>query len=398
MGYLLGASIATALVAAVPVQVDTLDGPTETGRLTALSAKQIVFDTDAGPRQVPMERLLAVRIASRAVPDDAIGSVRVELGDGSVLSTTEFGMSMGMATLTLPGGSRVEVPVRAVAVVQFGKSEVAARRQWNEILHIGQTSDLLVIRKGDGVDFLEGMIEQVGPKSVAFRFDGERVNVPRSKVSGLVYYRATRPNPAKPIGRARGAGATRIALAKVTFGDGQFHLVTTGGQPITVPATAVTEFDFSMGKIRFLSDLEPTRLSWTPFYEFRQAKYLARAMGALRRDRAIEDGPLRLGGKAYTRGLAMRSRTEVVYRLGRAYREFSAIAGIDDRMGDRGHVRLVIRGDDRDLLTRTIHGGDAPLPLRIDVRGVDRLTLLVDYGEDTDVADHCDLCEARVSK
>ncbi|MFV2065906.1 MAG: NPCBM/NEW2 domain-containing protein [Pirellulales bacterium] len=399
MGCFLEAFIAAALLAVVPVEVETLDGSTETGRLTVLSAKGVALDTDAGPRHVPIDRLLGVRMLAYAAPNtDAASPVRIELVDGSVLSVSEYLVSMGIATMTLPGGAVIELPVRAVSVVRFGESENVAEQQWQEILRVGTTGDLLVIRKGDVIDFLEGVIEEVEPKSVAFQFDGQRVNVPRRKVSGFVYYQATRQDPVEPVCQAIGSGATRLALTRVTLDDGQFHLVTTGGQQITVPANLIAEFDFSMEKLCYLSDLEPAKEEWTPFYRLRQAEHLTRSIGALRRDRAIEGGPLRLGGKTYTRGLAMRSRGEVVYRLRGEYREFSAIAGIDDRMGDRGHVRLVIHGDGRNLFEQAIRGGDVPLPLRIDIQGVDRLTLLVDYGEDTDVADHFDLVEARISK
>ena len=94
----------------------------------------------------------------------------------------------------------------------------------------------------------------------------------------------------------------------------------------------------------------------------------------------------------------MRSRTEVVYRLPDKFRTFAATAGIDDRVRASGNVRLVISGDDKILHESTITGADQPVELELPVEGVKRLKILVDYGDDVDVADHLDLCEARVSK
>jgi hypothetical protein len=67
-------------------------------------------------------------------------------------------------------------------------------------------------------------------------------------------------------------------------------------------------------------------------------------------------------------------------------------------MGDRGHVRLIVRGDGRILFDAALSGRDPPQPLQINIEGVRRLTILVDYGEDLDVADHLDLANARISK
>jgi len=67
-------------------------------------------------------------------------------------------------------------------------------------------------------------------------------------------------------------------------------------------------------------------------------------------DRALFGGPLQLpreaNGRAtpawpYAKGLAIHSRTKIVYRLPREFRSFSAIAGIDSRVRPAGNVRLV---------------------------------------------------------
>ncbi len=74
------------------------------------------------------------------------------------------------------------------------------------------------------------------------------------------------------------------------------------------------------------------------------------------------------------------------------------MAGIDSRLRGCGHVLLVIRGDDRDLLRQTISGQQPPVPLDVNIEGVRRLEILVDFGETLDVADHLNLCNARIIK
>jgi hypothetical protein len=87
-----------------------------------------------------------------------------------------------------------------------------------------------------------------------------------------------------------------------------------------------------------------------------------------------------------------------VYRLPGRFRRFKAAVGVDDRVRPRGNVRLVIHGDGRLLLETTISGMDPALQLDLDIAGVRRLAILADYGDDLDLADHLDLCDARVVK
>jgi len=117
-----------------------------------------------------------------------------------------------------------------------------------------------------------------------------------------------------------------------------------------------------------------------------------------RGNRGLESAELMLGGKTYRRGLALHSRSELDYRLPGEFSRLLAVAGIDDRVRPGGNVRLVIRGDGRVLFDETIRGADEPRPLEIDIAGVKRLQIVVDYGEDLDVGDHLDLCEARMVK
>jgi hypothetical protein len=56
----------------------------------------------------------------------------------------------------------------------------------------------------------------------------------------------------------------------------------------------------------------------------------------------------------------------------------------------------VIRGDQRVLFEADVTGTDLPRPLDLDVTGVRRLSILVDFARDLNVGDQLLLCEARV--
>lgn len=75
-----------------------------------------------------------------------------------------------------------------------------------------------------------------------------------------------------------------------------------------------------------------------------------------------------------------------------------ALAGIEPADAASGNVALTIFGDDRMLTESTIAGNCRPLPLELDVAGVKRLKIVVDYGQNLDTGDWLNLCNARIVK
>jgi hypothetical protein len=58
----------------------------------------------------------------------------------------------------------------------------------------------------------------------------------------------------------------------------------------------------------------------------------------------------------------------------------------------------LIHGDDRSLLTADVEGGQAPREIKLDIAGVKRLKIVVDFGQNLDTGDWLNLCEARLIK
>jgi hypothetical protein len=180
--------------------------------------------------------------------------------------------------------------------------------------------------------------------------------------------------------------------------DRRLELVTAAGVAAALPIAHVTKLDFSGGNLVWLSDLEPESLSWQPFIDSQLPAASLVKLFQPRRNRSFSGEPLLLGGTEYPRGLALRSRTELVYRLADQFRQFHAVIGIDDRVRDSGNVVVVISGDQRVLFSKPITGHDPPLPVDLDVTGAKRLKILVDFGQELDLGDLLHLCDARLTK
>ncbi len=172
---------------------------------------------------------------------------------------------------------------------------------------------------------------------------------------------------------------------------------------VVLPIAHVQSIDFGSSSSIYLSDLEPDQLKWTPFLQVKELDEELRQLFRPRRDRTFRGSKLRLKmtdgpSQEYNKGLSMHSRTELVYRLAGEYRQFAAFAGLEPTLADSGSVTLVISADGAERWRREITANADAIPIDLDVTGVNWLTLLVDYGQQGDVADQLNLCDARLVK
>jgi hypothetical protein len=296
---------------------------------------------------------------------------------------------------------------------------VAIEKEWEDVLasaastDSAATSDLLVVFKhgGQSLDYLEGVVGQITEREVEFTHDKNTVRVGRDKVAGLVFYRTNSASEDTPHCVLSGWDELRIRSGKgIRLNGGELQVTTLAALNLRWPWAEITSADFSAGKLAFLSDLTPVSQSWQPLVALPVAAAHAAAMGQPRMDRGPSGGllslwfpdadqPTEIGhAESFTKGIAVRSRTEIVYRLPRGFSRFSAIAGIEPSTRSNGDVTLMILGDDRPLLERGVSGEDAPLSIDLDVAGVRQLKIVVDYGKNRDTGDWLNLCDARIIK
>jgi hypothetical protein len=255
-----------------------------------------------------------------------------------------------------------------------------------------------VVKKDNTIDYHKGILHRVSDETVEFELDGERVPVRRSKVFGLVYHHPSGRQLPEPIGTLADRSGATWAIRTIALAGDQIEWTTPAGVKLRRPLADLRQLDFSGGKVVHLSDMKADSVEWVPYFSVSRELPARVAFFAPRQDRNLESGPLQIEGRRYAKGLCISSRTEMVYRLADRHRRLVAIAGIDDSARPQGKVRLVIQGDDRVLFETTVAGTDAPKPIELDMTGVRRLTVLVDFGDDFDVGDILDLCEARLLK
>ncbi len=404
-------------VSAAEVVATRLDGGTISGTLQSWDDKQAVIDTATGQQRLPTNELLSLRWEPSAPIESADSHPlgQVELIDGTLLPINDIECRGTKAILTLhrtmPSPNKEVLPKKIVAAVRLQTLEPQAAKQWQEIRDLDAAADVLVVAKRDGesLDYVECVIGDVTPDKISIELDGDEQRVDRKKVAGIIYYRRN-DAPHETRFAVRGRSGFQANAVAAHAADGVIRLTTAAGPEIDWPLDDIYVADFSAGKLLYLSDMEPASQQWTPLVGLPSAAAVAARYGEPRRDQSAYGGSLTLPAdevspglstdamRTFAKGLAIRSRTELVYRLPAGFRRFNAVAGIDPAARASGNVRFEILGDDRPLLQIDVAGPDSAHDIDLDVAGVKRLKIVVDYGTNLDTGDWLNLCDAKLVK
>lgn len=372
-----------------PVELTTLAGRRVSGTLVELSSDHVTITEKGNAVRIPLAEVLDVRTIrpKPVVPPDP-RRPEVTLTDGTKLYWTGLKVGDRVVSIETPQLGKFTVPLTAVSSIRLASLDRQLSDAWKDLAAREVNQDLLVIAKGNVLDHLDGTVGAIDDKTIHFVLDGEERTAKREKLFGIVYARRNAEG-SKPVCELSTTSGDLLKAQTVAWTNGQLKIGLLGGASLTLPAEQALSLDFSSGKVRYLSQLEPREVKYTPFFD---------QVWTYCRDRPRDGGSLRLGNKEYARGLWIHSRTFLKYRLSGDYRRFQAVMGIDQAVAPLGNVHVVISGDGKTLLESDVRGSDPPQNLDLDVAGVRDLEILVDFGGDLDIADHLDLADAKVIK
>lgn len=405
-------------ITAAQVTATKLDGTAVTGELLKWDTSEVRLATPGGDQHILANQVASLRWQSpkgAQAADPSTGSV--ELIDGSILPIKSIRIDKSQATLAMaasvaPDTTALTIPVSQIAAIRLRPLDAPLVKQWDEIRHQNLANDVIVVLKKDGksLDYAEGVMGDIGGDKIEFKLDGELQRVDRAKIAGAIYYRPDRRMKEEPKASIQGRSGLRVNASHVDLKDSVLDLTTATGEKLNWPLDDISLADFSAGKLMYLSDIEPASTKCSPFIALPPSAALASEYGQPRRDKSAFGGPLSLVMKegetaaaraairTFPKGLALRSRTEIVYRLPTGFKRFIAIAGIDPATTTAGNAHLSIFGDDRSLLETEVTGDQSPHPIQLDIASVKRLKILVDFGENLDTGDWLNLCDARIAK
>lgn len=399
-GFGLASILAFAAVAAPPqVTVTTLAGEQHAGELASLARESLQLTKDGVAKKLTVSDLMEVRFAPPAQPVDTVPQgpvVLATLSDGSTVQATAVRVAKREMTLESPVWGTIKLPITAVAGLRFSGPDQQVNASWTELSARQRKEDMLVVQKGAVLDHLKGTVGEISDDAVTFVLpadgDGksESVQVKKPKIFGILY--STRKPPTQqPACEVLAAGGDRLKLRFATWNGEEWQAALVVGGEVKLAPERLLALDFSLGKVKYLSDMEWRDMKLTPYWDTETDRILF----SPQKDRNGDGGRLRLGvplrpgsrflvSKVYQRGLWLHSKTTLKYRLNGDYRRMTAMMGISYDMlrYNRGDVHVKITGDGKPLFEGDVNWTEPGRPLDLDLTDIRELEILVDFGKD----------------
>ena len=423
---LLGGKPSSALAqgdSTVPVKVIGMDGSEQSGLLSGMTENSVALVSDSGEQtEQPLELIARLEFGGGAGGDTATRKdlpLTIRLVDGSVVRASDVTIQGDAITATLAQG-QLRAGRRDVDWIRFlPLSEVPAEQSaWREIIEAESTGDLVVVsREVDGartLNAVEGVIGDLSGEGLGFKFDDQQIVVKRERLDSVRLFHPVGRRLAAIRGSVRTIAGDQLSVKSWESANGELRWTLVSGAEVISSLEALQLIDFEAGRVTHVGDLEPTTFDWTPFVSGGEANPEAnerlKSLFAYEKDRAFDGGPLTLYSdsgfagtgesvRAFSRGLALRSRTRLAYRVPEDHRRLVGWLGMDPLVRPRGDVTVVIEGDGKALWSGTLTGSDAePINLDLDVENVSRLVILVDFGNGGDLGDRVHWCEPRFVK
>lgn len=392
----------SSIVVALPVaDIALIDGTKLNGELTAISDTEVTVTVEGESQTVPNDQLQSIVINEANANTPEGNNVTVYLHDGTVLRVKSVSATTTTARITIGDNLSYRLKSDGLASIQFKTLSEQAQQDYNDVLEAESAGDVLIVLRPSGaIDELEGVIERIDDKAVTFNFDGDRIPVEISKLAGVKLLKPGSLETLKTACRLTDLQGNLWRARKFNLNSEEDSLeFETGlGDKISLKMNLIQELQFASSNVVYLSDLSPENAEWTPYLTGRLIRNRLNQLYAPVKDRSANGGPIRIGEQEFAKGLSLRSKTILTYRLTEEFTSLQLTTGLASETKGRGHIDLIILGDNKQLFQDALADPSDIRQLELDIKGVRRLSITVDYGKNLDFGDLLHLGDAKLIK
>ena len=246
-----------------------------------------------------------------------------------------------------------------------------------------RSDDRLLLSNGDVV---HGLLVAIDDRGITFETETVPMSVPHSQVVAVDLVAETPPWRSRLRAGVTFVDGSRLTTDELTYADAKLELTLFGDNRRTAGLDRVARIDVAGGRWVRITELKPISIQHTPM--------LSLGWPYVENANVVGDR-MRIAGRAFENGLGVHSESSVMYDLAGEYAWFVTFLGIDDSAGALADVTAEIRVDGQ-VRHRLEHvtAGRLAGPVRIDVRGADRIELRTLFGENASIQDRFNWADA----
>jgi hypothetical protein len=376
---------------AVPV-----DAAPFAARLVGVDADWRLSFTSPNPPAAETRQMPAADLAYWGHFAEPRGQTQILLVDGTLIVADAADIDKQRALVDWNSGGIVKLPLEIIAGIVFHPSAdpQIADRLFERLPTAAHDADRLLLLNGDAIG---GELVSLADDVVHIQTGSNKLDVRTDKISALALNSTLAARPQTVSARAwlGLADGSRLLVSSLVIDSGKAQAQLAAGPKIDLSADDVCALQPLHGRAVYLSDLKPASYQFIPYLNEHWPWHA---------DRNVLGTQLRAGGRLFLKGLGMHSASRLTYDLDRPYRAFAAEITIDQQTAGKGSAIYRVYTDDGSgtwqlkFDSRTVRGGQKPLPVSVDLSNVKRLSLLVDFADQGDIQSHADWLNARLLK
>lgn len=378
----------SAMAQSKEAKLTMIDGSTQSGTLTGIDENGHLSLSNS-PRSLLIAEIETIVFAEEFSGALDAGAVMLHLVNGSRLYVRNPLIDNELIKFNSDFGL-TELPLQTVAAVVWRSTPTTEAQ-------LGQPSksnDRIVVDTSEGERVVAGLLESLTSEHLKINYQNETRQINVDRITAILLADVGLPLPKgteinlELVDRSKFKGV----LSKLENNSLSFKLME--NLQISIPVSRVKFMGIKSDRQVYLSDLNPV--------DVRQRSEFGLTRD-WQRDRSIQGNRLTLRRdesslQEFSKGLGVQSFTQLDFANENEFTTLRAVVGIDSETKGRGDCRMVVRGDGIELWSERVKGTDLPRDLQLDISGAKIISLIVLPGEEFDLGDHANWCDARFLK
>ena len=338
------------------------------------------------PDAVSLEKIVAYQTDAQPVPS---GSVEILITGGSKIFTDNVEVQGSDVAISSTSGLSTRLALDVVQAIVFKSTKLVAK----QLADRSDSEDMVIVGTPDGEKVVSGIFEGLSQGKLGLNFNGKSRKIGVEKIHAVSL---------ADLGLQIAAG-TQVELTDGSLLNGSLQKVEQGTltlnitstQTIQIPWASVARLEMQSDNLVYLSSLDPIAV---------QQKSIFAPQRSWQRDRSIESNPIRLQHPEksspiiYRKGIGTQSYSELEFANTNRFERFQAVTGIDAETQGRGDCQMSVYADGIKLWSQRVTADTPPQKVDVDISGMATIKLIVEPGEQFDLADHANWADAKFVK
>ena len=374
--------LGVAVMAVLPIVVETNDGNKIRGKLSGFTADALLLDQAGKPMTVPFLDLSSMRpteAEARAQPQ-----MQIELTNGSRIHAQDLKLDDDGVLIEPRRQDSLLAPVHKVRAIRFRRPSSNTDAKWLGLVNAERRGDMLVIRRpGNKLDPQQGIILAINSITVVFDLDGTKIDAPIDQLEGLVFGGNTAVDETPPI-RVTDIYGSSWAIQGISPNQAT--------QPIKVqlddqlehaiPLDQIARIDWSSG-ISMLAMEKPVKSTFKSYLPTQLDPSLLNRFFGPQTDKETD--------------LIMNGGSMIAFRIDPNYQTLAGTVQRNNPNGTASKLTVNLKLDGKVVWTQSLPDA-AARGFEIDVNEARQVVLEVDSGSDGDVGDSVRFSRPRLLK